>query len=554
MTLNPKNLEEAFAGSRFGISARRLWEYTELGQKNVFAHDIHSCPERNDAGTFIDVIEVHDGFHLTEYTLAELMSAELSPEDSLINDDISDLLAVSPLARHLIRMVERHLRTYALRKGVRSPHFPFLPKAKKSDVFGIPHLFSTLQHLLTGLNGVKSSAEQWTNTIENMRQKGLKAEELDCSGLTTELTYLHDSEKKCRADELSDICDFSAVQLSVIAVMDRAETQLAFKDGAPTNRVKRVKKMPRAQAGQTRSVIGFDPVLGYRLEQVEHMALWGAERHWQAITHDGTVISNEAHRLVFPSAADAATQAADHASLHFPKRVALGHWSHIAWGGGNEYREWLITLPYYPKSYFSSHFAVRNVLAHVRCDLRDGPDSEHILFMQEVQSDWAQNARRAIRDGDAALEDVESPPFLKDWPALVIKLMTLHAAHLGLDAVAWTKGRHQAKRYKGLGAAGLEELYDKTLPRLANKILKPFGLACEPLGVFVPTNFTIERSELGYHVYSSENELLATAHTLEDAREFVPDGGHEYLHEVHGFRLSTARRKAILETGFPAWG
>jgi hypothetical protein len=34
----------------------------------------------------------------------------------------------------------------------------------------------------------------------------------------------------------------------------------------------------------------------------------------------------------------------------------------------------------------------------------------------------------------------------------------------------------------------------------------------------------------------------------------VPDGAHELLYEVHGVRLTDTMRKAILSTGFPAWG
>lgn len=554
MTLDRKNLEAAFAGSSFGISARRLWEHTELGQKNVFGRDIDPRPERNDAGYFIDVVKMDDDdFSLAGYSLAELRDGRLPSNATEIDGDISLLLAASERVRALVRAVEQHIRGYTIRKGVRSQHIPFLPPPQKTNVFGVAYLFSTLQHRLRTLNA-KAGAAQWKNTIDNLQKKGLRAEEFDCSNLMQELAHLHNVGEKCRSDQLADLCDFSAIRLSVIPVLDDAKKQLRFKAGAPRHKLRQARKMPKAQAGQTRSVIGFDAVLGYRLEQVDHVALWGAERHWQAVAHDGTVVSNERNRILFTSAANAAAQAADHASLHFPKRVALGHWSHIAWGGGNEYREWLITLPHYPKSYFSSHFQVRNVLAHVRCDLRDGPDGEHILFLQEVQSDWAQNARRANRDGDSAEEEIHSPPFLKEWPAVAIKLMTLHAAHHGLDAVAWTKGAHQAKRYSGLGAAGLKELYDSTLPRLANKMLKPFNCACEPLGVFVPTNFTIKQSELGYQVFNSENKLLATAHTLEDARQFVPDGGHEYLHEVHGFRLSKGSREAILASGFPAWG
>jgi GNAT superfamily N-acetyltransferase len=183
-----------------------------------------------------------------------------------------------------------------------------------------------------------------------------------------------------------------------------------------------------------------------------------------------------------------------------------------------------------------------------------GANDERVLMLQEVQSDWAQRARRAARDGEKKHDDEVAPPFMKEWVALTMKLVLLHAAHHGLDAVGWTRGVHQAHRWKGLGAAGLIELYDRSLPRDVNRMMKPFGVACEAMGIFVPTNFSIKRTENGYEVYSPENELLGTAMTLEDARQFVPDQGHELLHEVHAVRLSESKRKAILDRGFPAWG
>lgn len=83
-----------------------------------------------------------------------------------------------------------------------------------------------------------------------------------------------------------------------------------------------------------------------------------------------------------------------------------------------------------------------------------------------------------------------------------MKLVFLHAALECLDAVAWTRGEHQIDRYKGLGAGGLTELYDRTLPREVNRMMKPFGGICETLGVLVPTNFSIMQTEHGYEVYS----------------------------------------------------
>jgi len=66
-----------------------------------------------------------------------------------------------------------------------------------------------------------------------------------------------------------------------------------------------------------------------------------------------------------------------------------------------------------------------------------------------------------------------------------------HAAHLGVDALGWTRGAHQAHRYRGRGREGQKELYDRTLRGEANRILKPFGLACDTVEVFVPDNFKI---------------------------------------------------------------
>ncbi len=339
----------------------------------------------------------------------------------------------------------------------------------------------------------------------------------------------------------------------MIPVVHDAESQLRFVS-APERTLKKTKKLAKPQTGQTRSVAGFDPVLGYRIEHVEHQTLWGADSHWQAVMHDGQVIRDTDKQTLFQSQAVAASLAADHAKQNFPKRVALGRFGRYAWTGGKEYREWLITLPYHPANYLSGHFEVRNVLAHVRCDVREGAEGERVLMLQEVQSDWAQRARRAISTAAMRNNDETPPPFLKEWPALVMKLFFLHAAYEGLDAVAWTQGAHQVLRYKGLGATGLKELYDRTLPREVNRLMKPFGGVCEPLGVYVPTNFGIRQSERGYEVYSPANDLLGTAPTLEDARQFVPDGAHELLYEVHGVRLTKEIRKAVLERGFTVWG
>src|SRR5674476_281448 len=87
IVLGPACLELRFADSDFGLSARRLWELTELGQINVFSQAISARSELNDAAAFIDVVWF-DGetFSLAGSTLADL-GARRIPADSVLQED-----------------------------------------------------------------------------------------------------------------------------------------------------------------------------------------------------------------------------------------------------------------------------------------------------------------------------------------------------------------------------------------------------------------------------------------------------------------------------------
>ena len=551
MTLLNNYAGWTFKGCLLSISARRLWEHTQMGQINPFAAITPSNAMQPQA--FVDIVDVSRTVAaLTGFTLADLLAGK---RGHIAQGDVNQLLknVEATIVRQWLSSVGQHLREVSEQRAVRNQPVPFLPPAPAGNDFGVPFLYSTLKQRLKGMGKTKAKSDQWLGTIKNFQKNGLRTEELDRAQLMQELMALDDSGEQVTATVLVDCCDFQDLRLSVIPLQNDAQRQLRF-SSTPPKTFARTKKLPKALAGLARDVVGFDPVLGYWIEQVELDTLWGIEHHWQAVTHRGFVIRNAAKQALFPMSETAEALAASHAKQHFPKRMALGKWRHYAWTGGKDYTEWLITLPYYPANFFSSHFSIRNVLAHVRCDVREGDDGERVLLLHEVQSDWAQSARRDISCGEMEPGDDACPPFLKEWPAFAMKLVLLHAASRGLDAVAWTRGAHQVFRFEGLGATGLNELYDRTLPREVNRIIKPYGGVCEKLGVFVPTNFAIKQSENGYEVYTAENVLLATAPTLEDAQQFVPEDAHELLYEVHGVRLPTETRRAILATGFPAWG
>ena len=73
-------------------------------------------------------------------------------------------------------------------------------------------------------------------------------------------------------------------------------------------------------------------------------------------------------------------------------------YSDLTLEGGENYREVLLTLPNNKKSdqkyYKKEHFDEANILAHLRLNERTLPNGERVLFIEEVQSDWAQEGKK----------------------------------------------------------------------------------------------------------------------------------------------------------------
>ncbi len=148
-----------------------------------------------------------------------------------------------------------------------------------------------------------------------------------------------------------------------------------------------------------------------------------------------------------------------------------------------------------PADYQSSHWpGYDNVAVHTRVDTRRGEDGD-VLFVQELQSDWGQEGKERgfaseakqraatleekIRQGTATNEDfaelksiqkrrgdigVSPAPFVtntKDWVALGLKRIILHAASMQSPAVVFANGDDNVELFS-LSAAVRELDYAKT--------------------------------------------------------------------------------------------
>lgn len=131
------------------------------------------------------------------------------------------------------------------------------------------------------------------------------------------------------------------------------------------------------------------------------------------------------------------------------------------------------------KEFRSQHYDQPNILAHVRFDERTDAEGNRVLFVQEIQSDWAQKGKREGFAGGLSadeqerksridrnenvtaadydwynrrINDATTPiaPFVQKtdaWVALVLKRVIREAAERGISRVAWTTGAQQAERY-----------------------------------------------------------------------------------------------------------
>lgn len=137
--------------------------------------------------------------------------------------------------------------------------------------------------------------------------------------------------------------------------------------------------------------------------------------------------------------------------------------------------------------FLGGHFSEPNILAHIRMNDRTDADGNKVLFIEELQSDWAQKGRK---EGFAQSENAEkykaferkmiekygvayevemtkeeaieasrlydkknavpSAPFVTDtksWLSLALKRIMRYAVDNGYTKVAWTTGAQQAERY-----------------------------------------------------------------------------------------------------------
>lgn len=482
------------------LSALRLWEHGVLGQVNVTGSPISPRYWASQAPRYIDVIQRVDGIDTIVCSLQDIYDADATirragePEPDFVRNYLHNSVLreagwqTNTVVLAMQREVKRflyHLSHRLAERGAPNTFFPTKNDFKsQASTLGIPGLHSKLIVFLKEKCIGRHKVESWLAMLESGQRQGFKAEELRASGLISWLSQqeVTRSDRCYSAQDLIEKITWSDIRLSVMPVVQYTDTPITLEPQTEPKRYRarglsRVKEGSKPQIGQRRFLHEYDPILGYRVEGIEHETVWGREVHWQAVTFRGEPIKNQWGFSLLTKPEVAHQLAIHHAQRMLPKREPKDLWIDYTLPGGEKYREWLVTLPWYPVTHEENHFDLRNVLIHIRCDDRQAEQGRKILFLQEVQSDWAQSWAQLQREqglNSAGTNSIPQPPFSKEWLLLAVKLMLLHAAAWDYDGIAWVTGAMQAEQF-GRERAWFRTLYDQMLPKFMSQVMAPHG-------------------------------------------------------------------------------
>ena len=352
------------------------------------------------------------------------------------------------------------------------------------------NLYSLLLKRLEVLPLQAATADHWLATIQNMQQSGLREEEINWSGVRA---FLHQQIKQGNTASLSKQQIIAAINFKPIALTLSTEQiwgsdgGLSFKEVAQRMPHQAVYRAALKLDDNCLCILRYvDDSCNYRVGVVKtlsHDHPMALNKYWFALDPYGRAITNSKESLYFSNSEAAKAATNKHAREYLGLRNGVkfnSRFDYLSLYGGNNYREWTLSLNDYQRIFFGAHHFDHNVLLHIRSTTRHDVQGNKLLFIEELQSDWHQSGQLHGYD-TSYWGKVANAPFKKEWTALGLKLMLIHASQNGFDGIAWAGGDIQETRYsKNLHA--IKRRYDKEIPKVLNKLGKAFNCCVETSG------------------------------------------------------------------------
>jgi len=426
------------------------------------------------------------------------------------------------------------------------------------------HLFSTLQQRIATLPMKKATAAQWRATVLNMKKNGVREEEIRWSGLWQHLSRT-DADALLHKNDLLDAINFKDIRLEL-------NTQLIRNQAGGLRFIEVAQRLPRH--GLYKTSLGLDDDCHCILRYVDQrrnyrVGVVKSLRSSPKTVQNGTwfVLDPHGRSLVNPSSPDSQFFSDSDTAKHVAHRHALATWDvhgetrfygpydYLTLYGGSNYREWLLSLPDYQRSFFGSHYFDHNVLAHIRTTSRTDSEGRRLLFIEEMQSDWHQSGQRYGYDS-SVLGKTPNAPFKKEWLALTAKLLLIQACQNGFDGIAWPFGRiHEIRYARQLNS--IVRQYDVELPKILNKLGKPFDSTASHAWIETRDPWlTVIKTRNKWRVSDGTGKFNTRARYLnrDEAMEVAARHCKEINLQVPAFMISNELRRQICDKGLPLFG
>jgi len=433
------------------------------------------------------------------------------------------------------------------------------------------YLYSSLLKRLQALPMQAASAAHWLATINNMQQSGLRQEEITWSGLQTFLTKQIQQLKDdaLTKQQLIDAIDFNNIRLQLSTEQIWGTNGgLAFREVAQRMPHQAVYRAALKLDDSCHCILRYvDDTYNYRVGVVKtlgyehHMAL---NKYWFALDPYGRAIINDEQankddQILYYTNSEAAKAAADkHARDCLGLRCGAkfnSRFDYLSLYGGHHYREWIVSLTDYQRLFFGAHHFDHNVLLHIRTTTRHDVNGDKLLFIEEVQSDWHQNGQLKGYD-NSYWGKVANAPFKKEWPALAMKLMLIHASQNGFDGIAWAAGKIQETRYsKNLHA--IKRRYDVDIPKALNRLGKTFNCCVESTEINTRDpwlNLVKSKNKWRVSDGSGKFETRDKYHSREQAMTVLHRHCKAIELPVSVYLINDALREHIVDRGLPLFG
>ncbi len=422
-------------------------------------------------------------------------------------------------------------------------------------------LHSALRRRLERLELRRASPLQWRQTVMNLRRSGIRDEELAWSGL---LAFFDEALRlgtpTITREALLAQIDFSAIRLSLSNELAQdLGCRLDFIEVKHSRSLNRIGAVKRIAGEDELSVLRYvDTLHYYKVGYLKRRQGGQGACQWFVLDTIGNLVSATPEERYFPTPEAAFRAAGEHALQHVgvPTDYTPCHrYEHKTLCGGDDYREWLLTLPDYPLSYYNKHYYARNLLLHFRTKERVDPAGRRLLFIEEIQSDWHQSgARQGYQNRWPG--KIPPAPFAREWIALALKLILLHAARQGYAGIGWTRGQiHESHYLQTL--APVRRLYDREIPRVLSRLLRGMeGTALETTRILTrEPRLHISRQLDKWLVTDPQGSFCTKPRRSQrEAMQIMARHCRRIELEVPMLSLDDSARERILKEGFPLFG